>query len=44
MSKIAIRQAERHDEPLLLEFIRGIARFGKMENEVIAIAGHYLCF
>ena len=33
---MAIRKAERQDVPLLLEFIRGIARFGKMENEVIA--------
>ena len=31
-----IRKAERQDVPLLLEFIRGIARFGKMEDEVIA--------
>ena len=36
MSKIAIRKAEWQDVPLLLEFIRGIARFGKMEDEVIA--------
>ena len=35
-SDVAIRKAERQDVPLLLEFIRGIARFGKMENEVIA--------
>lgn len=34
--KVVIRKAERQDVPLLLEFIRGIARFGKMENEVIA--------
>jgi len=39
MSKIAIRKAERQDVPLLLEFIRGIARFGKMEDEVIASSG-----
>ena len=31
-----IRKAERQDVPLLLEFIRGIARFGNMEKEVIA--------
>ena len=36
MSKIAIRKAERQDVPLLLEFIRDIARFGKMEGEMIA--------
>ncbi len=31
-----IRKAERRDVPLLLKFIRGIARFGKMEDGVIA--------
>ena len=31
-----IRRAERQDVPLLLDFIRGIARYEKMENEVIA--------
>ena len=31
-----IRNAERQDVPLLLEFIKGIARYEKMENEVIA--------
>ena len=31
-----IRKAERQDVPLLLEFIMGIARYEKMENEVIA--------
>ena len=36
--KIVIRKAERQDVPLLLEFIRGIARYEKMENEVIASA------
>ena len=36
MSKIAIRKAERQDVLLLLEFIKGIARYEKMENEVIA--------
>ena len=35
---IVIRKAERQDAPLLLEFIRGIARYEKMENEVIASA------
>ena len=33
---IEVRKAERQDVPLLLEFIRGIARFGKMEDGVIA--------
>ena len=33
---VMIRKAERQDVPLLLEFIRGIARFGKMEDGVIA--------
>ena len=33
---IVIRKAERKDVPLLLEFIRGIARYEKMEDEVIA--------
>ena len=33
---ILIRKAERQDVPLLLDFIRGIARYEKMENEVIA--------
>ena len=33
---ILIRRAERQDVPLLLEFIKGIARYAKMENEVIA--------
>ena len=28
-----IRKAERQDVPLLLEFIKGIARYEKMENE-----------
>ena len=31
-----IRKAERRDVPLLLEFIKGIARYEKMEDEVIA--------
>ncbi|MBQ8463519.1 MAG: GNAT family N-acetyltransferase [Prevotella sp.] len=34
--KVVIRKAERQDVPLLLEFIRGIARYEKMENEVVA--------
>ena len=33
---LEIRKAERHDVPLLLEFIKGIARYAKMEDEVIA--------
>ncbi len=33
---VMIRKAGREDVPLLLEFIRGIARFGKMEDEVVA--------
>ena len=36
MENVTIRKAERHDVPLLLEFIRGIARYEKMENEVVA--------
>jgi len=32
---VEIRKAERQDVPLLLEFIRGIAKYGKMENEVV---------
>ena len=35
---IVIRKAERQDVPLLLEFIKGIARYEKMENEVVASA------
>ena len=35
-ANVVIRKAERQDVPLLLEFIRGIARYEKMENEVIA--------
>ncbi len=34
---ITIRKAERQDVLLLLEFIKGIARYEKMENEVIAL-------
>lgn len=33
---LKIRKAERQDVPLLLDFIRGIARYEKMENEVVA--------
>ena len=33
-----IRKAERKDVGLLLEFIRGIAKYEKMENEVVATA------
>ncbi len=33
-----IRNAERKDIPLLLEFIKGIAKYEKMEDEVIATA------
>ena len=43
---ILIRRAERQDVPLLLDFIRGIARYEKMENEVIASPGSLMwtCF
>lgn len=34
MYKIDIRKAERQDVPLLLEFIKGIARYEKLENAV----------
>ena len=33
---VEIRKAERQDVPLLLTFIRGIARYAQMEDEVIA--------
>ena len=33
---LLIRRAERQDVPLLLDFIRGIARYAKMEDKVIA--------
>ena len=33
---ITIRKAERKDVELLLEFIRGIAQYEKLENEVVA--------
>lgn len=33
-----IRKAERKDVGLLLEFIRGIAKYEKMENEMVATA------
>lgn len=35
-TNIIIRQAERKDARLILEFIKGIARYEKMENEVVA--------
>ena len=35
-NNLVIRKAERRDVPLLLEFIKGIAQYEKMENEVIA--------
>ena len=35
-SEVSIRRAERQDVPLLLVFIRSIARYGKMEDEVMA--------
>ncbi len=35
MKDFTIRKAERRDVPLLLEFIRGIARYEKMEDEVV---------
>lgn len=34
--KVKIRKAERKDASLILEFIRGIARYEKMEDEVVA--------
>ena len=34
---VEIRKAERQDVPLLLEFIRGIAQYEKMEKEVISL-------
>ena len=36
LSNVVIRKAERRDVPLLLEFIKGIAQYEKMENEVVA--------
>ena len=36
MENVTVRKAERHDVPLLLEFIKGIARYEKMENEVVS--------
>ena len=38
MDNMTIRKAGRQDVPLLLEFIGGIAKYEKMENEVIASA------
>ena len=35
-NNVVIRKAERRDVPLLLEFIKGIAQYEKMENEVVA--------
>ena len=37
-TNLTIRKAERKDVGLLLEFIRGIAKYEKMENEVVATA------
>lgn len=36
MEKVVIRKAVREDAALILEFIKGIARYEKMENEVEA--------
>ena len=36
MGKVVIRKAVREDAALILEFIRGIAKYEKMENEVEA--------
>ena len=33
---VDIRKAERGDAALILEFIRGIAAYEKMENDVVA--------
>lgn len=35
-NNVVIRKAELRDVPLLLEFIKGIAQYEKMENEVVA--------
>ena len=37
-NSFTIRKAERKDVGLLLEFIRGIAKYEKMEDEVVAMA------
>ena len=37
-NNVVSRKAERQDVPLVLKFIRGIAQYEKMENEVIASA------
>ena len=37
-NSFTIRQAERRDVPLLLEFIRGIAKYEHLEHEVVATA------
>lgn len=39
MEKVVIRKAVREDAALILEFIRGIAKYEKMENEVEATVG-----
>ena len=41
-NSFTIRQAERRDVPLLLEFIREIARYEKLKNEVIATTEMHL--
>ena len=38
-TNFTIRQAERRDVGLLLKFIRGIAKYEKMEDQVVAKAG-----
>ena len=35
--KVMIRKAERQDVPLLLEFIRGIARFGNLLLQLLLV-------
>lgn len=37
-NSFTIRQAERRDVPLLLEFIRGIAKYEHLEHELVATA------
>jgi len=36
-ANVVIRKVERQNVPLLLEFIKGIARYEKMEDEVIHV-------
>lgn len=36
MNSVTFRKAERKDTALILEFIRGLAAYEKMENEVVA--------